>query len=131
VTASLPDPLQEIVRFVGRAIPDLPDLQWLTTPGPVASGVAAASFIGLVAGTAGTIGNGGWPWRTLLVASSLVWPFPDHVFQGPVLVTVSYLHGVHAADMLSVVGLAIALAWPRRRRARARGRVSPGRATGR
>jgi len=131
VSHSLPGPLQSIVRFIGRAIPDLPDLSWLTTPGPVASGVAAASFIGMVAGAGGTIASGGWRWRTLLVVSSLVWPFPDHPFQGPVLVTVSYLHGVHAADLLSVLGLTIAVVRPRRSRNRTKGRVSPGRATGR
>lgn len=131
MTASLPAPLDSIVRFVGRAVPDLPDLRWLTTPGPVASGVATASLLGMVAGLAGTLGSGSWRWRTLLVASSLVWPFPDHPFQGPVLVTVSYLHGVHAADLLSLVGLSVAVLRPRRSRARTRRRVSPGKATGR
>ena len=112
-------------------MPDLPDISWLTTPGPVASGVAAASVLGMVAGAAGTLGSGGWRWRTLLVVSSLVWPFPDHPFQGPVLVTVSYMHGVHAADLLALLGLAIAVARPRRSRGRTKGRVSPDRATGR
>ena len=122
MTASLPGPLQAIVRFVGRALPDLPDLGRLTSPGPVATGVAATALVGMVSGMAGTLGTGRWRWRTLLVASSLVWPFPDHPFQGPVLVTVSYLHGIHAADLLSLLGLGVAVARPRRSRGRRRSR---------
>ena len=131
MTASLPGPLQEIVRLVGRALPDLPDLSRLTTPGPVASGIATAALLGMVAGAAGALGNGGWRWRTLLVTASLVWPFPDHPYQGPVVLEVSYLHGLHAADLLSLLGLAIAVVRPRRSRGRTKGRVSPGKATAR
>ena len=131
MAATLPGPLQAIVGFVGRVLPDVPDLGRLTAPGPVATGIATASLVGMVTGVASTLRTGGWRSRTLLVVSSLVWPFPDHPYQGPVLVTVSYLHGVHAADLLSFLGLAVAVARPRRSRGGPGTGVSRGRASGR
>jgi hypothetical protein len=94
----------------------------------VETGLAAASLLGMVAGIAGTLHGGGWPWRTLLVICSLVWPFPRHPLEGPVLIVLSakYGLGVHVADLLSLMGLAIAVGWPR-----TPGRRSPARRSGR
>jgi ABC-type dipeptide/oligopeptide/nickel transport system permease component len=81
----------------------------------VETGLAAASLLGMVAGIAGTLRRGGWPWRTLLVICSLVWPFPRHPLEGPVLIVLSakYGLGVHVADLLSLLGLAVAVGRPR------------------
>jgi hypothetical protein len=78
------------------------------------TGLAAAALLGMVAGLAGTLRGGSWPWRTLLLICSLVWPFPRHPLEGPVLIVLSeqYGLGVHAADLLSLLGIAIAVGRP-------------------
>ena len=86
----------------------------------IETSLAAASLIGIVAGITGTVRGGGWRWRTLLVVCSLTWPFPRHPFEGPVLVTLVQEHGLHAADLVSLLGLTVALAWPRSGRAEIR-----------
>jgi hypothetical protein len=45
-----------------------------------------------------------------LIPLSLVWLVVDNAFEGPVLLALSWSHGVTASDLLSVVGLGIA-AW--------------------
>jgi hypothetical protein len=81
----------------------------------IETGLVAAALLGIIAGMVGTLSRGGWHWRALLVICSLVWPFPQHPLEGPVLVVLSakYRLGVHVADLLSLVGLAVAVAWPR------------------
>ena len=83
----------------------------------IETSLAAVALIGIVAGIAGTLRGGGWRWRTLLVVCSLAWPLPRHPLEGPVLVTLFPEHGLHVADLLSLLGLTIALAWPRGGRA--------------
>lgn len=63
-------------------------------------------------GTVGTTLRGHWPSRILLIAGALVWPVPDHPLQGPVVLELSYLHGIHVADLLSLVAIALALTLP-------------------
>jgi hypothetical protein len=92
----------------------------------VETGLAAAALLGMVVGVAGTLHTGRWGWRALLVVSSLVWPFPRHPLEGPVLLVLSakYGLGVHVADLLSLLGLAVAVGRPRTPAARSRGRRS-------
>jgi hypothetical protein len=94
----------------------------------VETGLAAAAFLGMVVGVVRTLHRGRSGWRALLVLCSLVWPFPRHPLQGPVLMvlTAKYGLGVHAADLLSLLGLAVAVGRPRIRAA-----GSPGRCSGR
>jgi hypothetical protein len=54
-----------------------------------------------------------------LLGSALMWPFPWHGFEGPVLLPLSPEHGVHVSDLLSVAAFALACAVVvRQRRAR-------------
>jgi len=86
----------------------LPNLAHLVSTGPLASTVAAASLAAMVIGAVGTIRSGRWLPRVLLMAGAMLWPLPAHVLQGPVLLRVSPLHGVHAADLLSILALGLA-----------------------
>jgi hypothetical protein len=74
--------------------------------------VALGSLAAMSVGTVGTTRRGHWPSRILLIAGALVWPVPDHPLQGPVVLKLSYLHGIHVADLLSLVAIALALTLP-------------------
>lgn len=56
--------------------------------------------------------------RIVLLLGAAAWPLPDHPFQGPVVAKLSFNHGVHVVDLLSVVFAAVALLRPWRRRPR-------------
>lgn len=78
--------------------------------------MAAGSLALMVFGAVGTIVTGRWYWRVILVAAALIWPLPDHPWQGPVVLRLGYSHGVHVADLLSVVALTVAaIPWSRSR----------------
>jgi hypothetical protein len=96
-------------------------LDWLFDLVPVhgrrATALALAAFVTMVVAGTGTIRTGAWWWRVMLLAASAIWPLPDHPFQGPVVSKLSYQHGIHLADLLSIVGFAIAIVpWRRLRR---------------
>lgn len=96
-------------------------MDWLFDLVPVhgrrATAMALAAFMTMAVSGTGTIRTGAWWWRVLLVAASVIWPLPDHPFQGPVVSKLSYQHGIHLADLLSIVGCAIAVVpWRRLRR---------------
>ncbi len=73
--------------------------------GPVLFVAVAA----LVVGTVWVIRSRRLASRLVLVVGALLWPLPDHPFLGPVILTLSYDHGVHVADLLSVPALVLAL----------------------
>ena len=77
--------------------------------GPLAHVLAACSFVAMLLGAIGTIRTGRWWFRLLLIAGALIWPLPDHPLQGPIIASLSFTHGAHAADLISVLGLATAL----------------------
>lgn len=95
----------------------LPDPAWLSTilkPGPLASTLCFCAVAAMVVGAIGTIRTGRWWWRVVVLAGAAIWPLPDHPFQGPILVAMSYSHGIHLADLISLVGAIIAvLPWRR------------------
>ena len=95
-------------------------LQRLFDPSPAATAMAAGSFALMVFGTVGTIVTGRWYFRALIVVGALVWPLPDHPWQGPVVLRLGYAHGVHVSDLLSVVALIVAVLPWQRSRARTR-----------
>jgi hypothetical protein len=95
-----------------------PDLSWanpLLKPGAAATSLAMVAFGSMVIGFVMTVRTGKWLPRVLLIAGALVWPLPDHPWQGPVAIKLSYLHGIHVADLLSVIAI-IAAVVPWRRR---------------
>ncbi len=90
----------------------------------------AFAVVAVMVGLVQTLRTGRTAPRVLLLLGAAVWPLPDHPFQGPVVVTLSYSHGLHAADLLSVVFAAVALVRPRprslaRRDARSTAEVGP------
>lgn len=100
------------------------------TSGPIATAIAATVFTVIAAGAVGTIRTGRWPYRVMLVLGALAWPLPDHPLQGPVVLQLSYLHGVHLADLVSVAAVVMAvLPWRRLNRSDT-GRDTPAVATG-
>lgn len=117
MTALLPSWLRD-------ALPDLSFLDPLTRPGPVADVWAAASLIVMIGSVVMVVRGGRWPWRVVLLLAAASWPLPDHPAQGPILLDLSYQHGVHAADLLSVVAAIVAVL-PWHRSARARNRRAP------
>jgi len=93
------------------------DLASLLDPGPAATALAAGALALMVIGAAGTIASGRWYWRSVLVVGALVWPLPDHAWQGPVILRFGFGHGMHVSDLLSVAALIVAaMSWPRSRR---------------
>ena len=84
-------------------------IETLLTSGALATTIAALIGSVIVACAIATVRTGRWPFRLLLALSALVWPLPDHPLQGPVVLKISYYHGVHLADMVSIVALAVAL----------------------
>lgn len=109
----------ELPQWVRHLLPDLGALDPLTRRGPVADAITVATLVVMVVAAIGTIRTGRWYWRVLLVAAALVWPLPDHPWQGPILLNLSYRHGVHVTDLLSVVAAVVAvLPWQRLRRPR-------------
>jgi hypothetical protein len=110
-----------------RTVRRVPSLSVLTT-GALADVLAVASLTAMGVGAADLVRHGRLSGRLLLVAGALVWPFPEHPLQGPVIVDLSYLHGVHASDLLSLVALALAVTWPPERGSASRraGRSSRG-----
>lgn len=84
----------------------------LLVSGALADVVALGSLAAMAVGVVDLVRHGRWPGRLLLVAGAIVWPVPEHPLQGPVIVKLSYFHGIHAADFLSVAALAIAVTWP-------------------
>lgn len=106
-----------IPAWVKDLLPDLGFLDPWTRPGPVADVWALASVTVMIVASVAVVRGGRWPWRVALVLAAASWPLPDHPAQGPVLFDLSYQHGVHAADLLSVAAVAIAVApWGRLRR---------------
>lgn len=77
--------------------------------GPVASLFAGLVLVTMVGGSWGVIRTGRWGFRLVLVIVAGLWPWPDHDLQGPILMTLSYRHGIHLSDLLSVVAIAIAV----------------------
>ena len=65
----------------------------------------------------GTVGSGRLRYRLMLVAGALAWPLPDRPFLGPVVLKLSYQHGVHLTDLVSAAALLLALLRPWRRAA--------------
>ena len=82
--------------------------------GPVASTLAFIALTLLIAGTVGTLTSGRWYHRLILLIGAALWPLPDHEFQGPVILSMSYQHGVHLTDLLTVIASLIALLPSRR-----------------
>ncbi|WP_420116496.1 hypothetical protein [Micromonospora sp.] len=110
-------PRFELPSWFRRLMPDLGVLDPLTRRGPAADAIAVGALVVMVVAAVGTVRTGRWYWRALLLAGALVWPLPDHPFQGPILLDLSYRHGVHLADLLSVVAAVVAiLPWRRLRR---------------
>ena len=109
-------------------LPDMGFLEPLPRPGPLATTWAITSLLVMMIAAVAVVRGGRWPWRVLLVLGALSWPLPDHPAQGPVLLDVGYHHGVHLADLLSVVAAIVAvLPWRRTRRpGQARNRPVPG-----
>lgn len=94
---------------MGRwGVPDLSILNPVLKAGPVATTLAVVAFSSMAAGMIGTIRTGKWLPRVVLVAGAMIWPLPDHPLQGPVVVKLSYLHGIHLADLLSIVAVLVA-----------------------
>lgn len=100
--------------MIRRLLPDLSKFDPLFRAGPLATGIAVVALALMVVGAIGTIRTGRWFWRAALIGGALGWPFPDHPFQGPILVGLSYHHGIHVADLISVVAVLFAvLPWRR------------------
>lgn len=102
-------------------------------PGPVATTLAVSALTLMAAGAVGTLRSGRWPYRLALATGAALWPLPDHEFQGPVVLALSWNHGVHLSDLLSLLALAVAVvparwttAGRRRRRTRTAGTGSDG-----
>lgn len=96
------------------ALPDLGFLDAWTRPGPIADVWAATALGVMVVASVAVIRGGHWIWRVALVLAAASWPLPDHPAQGPILLDLSYQHGVHAADLLSIVAVVVAvLPWRR------------------
>lgn len=97
--------------------------------GPLATSLAAGIVLAMMFGAVGAVRTGRWPFRACLVLTALLWPLPDHPFQGPVVLKISYLHGIHLADLLSIVALTVAVLPLHRMRTRrpadARGAADP------
>lgn len=90
-------------------------LEPILASGPLATAAAAAVLAVMIVGAIGTIRTGRLPYRALLVLGALLWPLPDHPLQGPVVLPLSYRHGVHLADLLSIVAVVVAaLPWKRK-----------------
>lgn len=89
----------------------MPVPSFLTT-GALDDMVALGSLVAMTIGAVDLARRGRWSGRLLLIAGAIVWPVPDHPLQGRVLIELSYLHGIHTADLLSLVALALALTWP-------------------
>ena len=93
------------------------DLASLLEPGPAATALAAGALALMVIGAAGTIASGRWYWRSVLVVGAVIWPLPDHAWEGPVILRFGFGHGMHVSDLLSVAALIVAaMSWPRSRR---------------
>ena len=91
-------------------------LDSLLASGPLATSMAAGIVVAMIISAVGTIRTGRWWFRACLILTALLWPLPDHPFQGPVVLKISYLHGIHLADLLSMVALTVAiLPWHRMR----------------
>jgi len=88
----------------------------LLQPGPIATALAIIALGLVIAGTVGTLATGRWYYRLILLAGAALWPLPDHQLQGPVILPLSYQHGVHLTDLLSVVAVVIAVIPGRRAR---------------
>ena len=83
--------------------------------GPWATAIAVAALLAMLGGGLGTIRSGRWAYRALLICGALLWPLPDHPLQGPVVIKLSYLHGIHLADLVSIAAIGVAiLPWRRR-----------------
>jgi hypothetical protein len=104
--------------MVGQMLLDLPLLNSVVNRGPKATALAALTLLSMMIATVGTIRTGHWTFRLVLLLAAAVWPLPDHPLQGPILVSLSYQHGVHLADLLSVLAVITAVL-PFRRRPRA------------
>jgi len=86
------------------------------TSGPIATTIAATVFALILAGAVGNIRTGRWPYRVMLDIGAFAWPLPDHPLQGRVVLQLTYLHGVHLADLLSGAAVVVAvLPWRRHR----------------
>ena len=82
-------------------------------PGPLADVLGLTALGLMVYGFVETIRTRSWVPRVALVAGCLLWPLPEHPLLGPVIVSLSYAHGVHLMDLLSLSVVVAAL--PRRR----------------
>jgi len=103
-------------------LPDLSILNPVLKAGPAATTLAVVAFSSIAAGMIATIRTGKWLPRVVLVTGAVVWPLPDHPLQGPVVAKLSYLHGIHLADLLSILALVVAvIPWRRIRAAMTRG----------
>lgn len=102
--------------------PDVGFLEPLTRPGPIADTWAGVALLVMIVASVAVVRGAGRPWRVALVLAAASWPLPDHPAQGPVLFDLSHQHGVHAADLLSVVAVIVAVVpWGRLRRPDRRG----------
>lgn len=88
----------------------------LLASGPVATSIAACIVVVMAICAIGTVLTRRWSFRACLMLCALLWPLPDHPFQGPVVIKISYLHGIHLADLLSLAAMTVAvLPWHRMR----------------
>jgi len=114
------DRREQALRVIKRL--GFPDLSWanpILKPGAAATSLATVAFGSMVIGLVMTVRTGKWLPRVLLIAGALVWPLPDHPWQGPVAIKLSYLHGIHVADLLSVIAIIAAVVpWRRRRKSK-------------
>jgi len=105
-----------------RVLPDLSRFDPFLKVGPVSHLIAAALLLAMVMGAIGTLRTGSWWWRILLIGSGLLWPLSDNSLQGPLLLPLTYNHGIHVGDLLAAVALFVAV-FPVKRKGKARRRT--------
>lgn len=76
---------------------------------PGATYLALLAFVLMLLGAVLTIRTGRWYGRIILVVGAILWPLPDQDWQGPVVLSFGANHGVHLADLLSLVAVGIAV----------------------
>jgi len=103
----------------------IPDrLERLVSSGVLAGPLLVFAVLALTVGTLWTVGSGRVAARLLLLAGAVTWPLPDRPYLGPVIAKVSYAHGLHLTDLVSVAAVGLVVLRPWRVRA---GRASSGR----
>jgi hypothetical protein len=78
---------------------------------PWANRLASAALLLMAIGAVLTIWRGRWYARLMLLLGAVIWPLPDYdvIPRGEVILIVIPGHGLHSADMLSIVAVVVAL----------------------